>query len=372
MKIQNLRSYCKQLSDQKIAAASQATDLLENHLRTLDKDLGSFEKELRARGELSDEEEDTVMQDMYSSHSTNGMLGGGGSGSEATTPVPPVPTITSGANTGSMFVDDTPALQHTHSVLTNDYNSNAGGTGGTNNITISSSNHSNNNNNTTTDDAMYSPLFATGSNTSNHSNGDTKSGLKIRKTGSGNSSSNNFNDLSTPLASGSTVTGIDRSFSMLGISTNNLNNSSNNGLPTPLATNFFDIDSNNGAYSTKKNGGNNNDTMNTPIGGDPTTMMMMGGGSSGLSTTGGVGSIGTGTEEVDMTPYCICHRPAYGQMIGCDNSECKGEWFHLDCMRLSRLPSKGEAWYCPACRPIMERAALAAREGTRSTKRKTQ
>jgi hypothetical protein len=38
-----------------------------------------------------------------------------------------------------------------------------------------------------------------------------------------------------------------------------------------------------------------------------------------------------------------------------------GEWFHLDCMRMSRPPSKGEQWYCPSCRVIPKFAAVSGR-----------
>lgn len=30
--------------------------------------------------------------------------------------------------------------------------------------------------------------------------------------------------------------------------------------------------------------------------------------------------------EQDMTPYCICQRHSYGEMIGCDNDDCDFEW----------------------------------------------
>ena len=35
-------------------------------------------------------------------------------------------------------------------------------------------------------------------------------------------------------------------------------------------------------------------------------------------------------------------------MIGCDNSKCPIEWFHLSCLHITQLP-KGK-WYCPECR----------------------
>nr|KAG5695768.1 hypothetical protein BaRGS_013856 [Batillaria attramentaria] len=46
--------------------------------------------------------------------------------------------------------------------------------------------------------------------------------------------------------------------------------------------------------------------------------------------------------------YCLCQQVSYGEMIGCDNMECKIEWFHFNCVGLTNKP-KGK-WYCPTCR----------------------
>eukprot|EP01091_Cochliopodium_minus_P017268 TRINITY_DN670_c1_g1_i1.p1 TRINITY_DN670_c1_g1~~TRINITY_DN670_c1_g1_i1.p1 ORF type:complete len:200 (+),score=64.38 TRINITY_DN670_c1_g1_i1:35-634(+) len=46
--------------------------------------------------------------------------------------------------------------------------------------------------------------------------------------------------------------------------------------------------------------------------------------------------------------YCICNKPSFGEMIGCDNKDCKKEWFHFGCVGLSEIPSG--LWYCPNCR----------------------
>ena len=61
---------------------------------------------------------------------------------------------------------------------------------------------------------------------------------------------------------------------------------------------------------------------------------------------------GTG-EGLDMPvdpnepTYCLCHQVSYGEMIGCDNTDCPVEWFHFACVGLSSKP-KG-SWYCPLC-----------------------
>ncbi|CAB1334510.1 unnamed protein product [Coregonus sp. 'balchen'] len=37
--------------------------------------------------------------------------------------------------------------------------------------------------------------------------------------------------------------------------------------------------------------------------------------------------------------YCLCHQVSYGEMIGCDNTDCSIEWFHFACV-LSTLLSR--------------------------------
>lgn len=50
----------------------------------------------------------------------------------------------------------------------------------------------------------------------------------------------------------------------------------------------------------------------------------------------------------DDAKYCICNRPAFGDMIGCDNDDCEKEWFHLQCVGLNEAPDG--KWICPPCR----------------------
>ncbi|ORY90188.1 hypothetical protein BCR35DRAFT_328824 [Leucosporidium creatinivorum] len=54
-----------------------------------------------------------------------------------------------------------------------------------------------------------------------------------------------------------------------------------------------------------------------------------------------------GGEGEDMTPYCFCHRPSFGEMIGCDAPNCAIEWFHLACVGLKTVPN--DSWYCKDC-----------------------
>ena len=38
--------------------------------------------------------------------------------------------------------------------------------------------------------------------------------------------------------------------------------------------------------------------------------------------------------------YCYCQGPEEGSMVGCDNSDCKYEWFHFSCLKLSTVPKR--------------------------------
>lgn len=46
--------------------------------------------------------------------------------------------------------------------------------------------------------------------------------------------------------------------------------------------------------------------------------------------------------------WCYCNRVSFGEMIGCDDPECKYEWFHLECVGLNEVPDDDE-WYCREC-----------------------
>ncbi|OAF66443.1 hypothetical protein A3Q56_05837 [Intoshia linei] len=46
--------------------------------------------------------------------------------------------------------------------------------------------------------------------------------------------------------------------------------------------------------------------------------------------------------------YCFCNKINIGEMVGCDNPECKVEWFHYACVGLTGAPEG--AWYCFNCK----------------------
>lgn len=50
-------------------------------------------------------------------------------------------------------------------------------------------------------------------------------------------------------------------------------------------------------------------------------------------------------EDAEEPRYCYCNQVSYGEMVACDMEKCAREWFHLDCVGLSRAPTKnGEFW----------------------------
>ena len=38
--------------------------------------------------------------------------------------------------------------------------------------------------------------------------------------------------------------------------------------------------------------------------------------------------------DEDDNMYCYCQRKSFGEMIGCDNDDCKFQWFHLSCVNV--------------------------------------
>lgn len=74
--------------------------------------------------------------------------------------------------------------------------------------------------------------------------------------------------------------------------------------------------------------------------------------------------------------YCYCNGPSHGEMVACDMPGCEKEWFHLECVGLTKPPStKCELihrnfncythanhcvakWFCPDCHPKQQRLAI--------------
>ncbi|KAM0756065.1 hypothetical protein T439DRAFT_19763 [Meredithblackwellia eburnea MCA 4105] len=62
----------------------------------------------------------------------------------------------------------------------------------------------------------------------------------------------------------------------------------------------------------------------------------------------GVDGDGDGDDDGEGQTYCVCNQGSFGEMIGCDGSDCEREWFHLSCVGLQAIP-KGR-WFCDDCR----------------------
>ncbi|CCF57894.1 hypothetical protein KAFR_0D02470 [Kazachstania africana CBS 2517] len=48
--------------------------------------------------------------------------------------------------------------------------------------------------------------------------------------------------------------------------------------------------------------------------------------------------------DSNVERYCFCNDVSYGDMIACDNTNCKIEWFHYGCVGLKNEPTG--KWYC--------------------------
>lgn len=71
-------------------------------------------------------------------------------------------------------------------------------------------------------------------------------------------------------------------------------------------------------------------------------------------TISGVGNDGAADadedDEGDDTKYCFCQSISYGDMVACDNDDCKYQWFHWACVGIKEEPV-GD-WLCPECRKL--------------------
>lgn len=53
------------------------------------------------------------------------------------------------------------------------------------------------------------------------------------------------------------------------------------------------------------------------------------------------------SQTIDDRRYCFCNEMSYGEMIACDNANCRREWFHYPCVGIV-TPPKGK-WFCSEC-----------------------
>jgi len=62
----------------------------------------------------------------------------------------------------------------------------------------------------------------------------------------------------------------------------------------------------------------------------------------------GIGGGDAEEDESDDTKYCTCQRVSFGDMVACDNDNCRYQWFHWECVGIKEEPL-GD-WLCPECR----------------------
>lgn len=55
--------------------------------------------------------------------------------------------------------------------------------------------------------------------------------------------------------------------------------------------------------------------------------------------------------------YCTCHQVSFGEMVCCDNTDCKVEWFHFQCVGMVSGPPANVKWYCENCRGSFKHVA---------------
>ncbi|KAH0537249.1 hypothetical protein FGG08_005951 [Glutinoglossum americanum] len=68
---------------------------------------------------------------------------------------------------------------------------------------------------------------------------------------------------------------------------------------------------------------------------------------------------GDDEDDDDSEPrYCYCNQVSYGEMVACDADSCPKEWFHLDCVGLTKAPTKNAKWYCDECKDSLRKGRV--------------
>lgn len=69
----------------------------------------------------------------------------------------------------------------------------------------------------------------------------------------------------------------------------------------------------------------------------------------------------------DKRLYCFCQKLSYGEMIACDNADCRYQWFHLPCVNLK--PPLPENWFCEDCISRMKGTSSTVGTGRKGRKK---
>ena len=76
-------------------------------------------------------------------------------------------------------------------------------------------------------------------------------------------------------------------------------------------------------------------------------------------TSGYGGLVYDQTVDANEPTYCFCRQVAFGEMICCDNQDCRIEWFHFACVGLTPETRPTSKWLCPDCAARERRGILA-------------
>ena len=76
-------------------------------------------------------------------------------------------------------------------------------------------------------------------------------------------------------------------------------------------------------------------------------------------TSGYGGLVYDQTVDANEPTYCFCHQVAFGEMICCDNQDCRIEWFHFACVGLTPETRPTSKWLCPDCAARERKGTLA-------------
>lgn len=52
-------------------------------------------------------------------------------------------------------------------------------------------------------------------------------------------------------------------------------------------------------------------------------------------------------KDARIRKWCVCLRGSFGNMIYCENPNCRIKWFHMSCLNMTTVPS-GD-WFCAYC-----------------------
>jgi len=57
-----------------------------------------------------------------------------------------------------------------------------------------------------------------------------------------------------------------------------------------------------------------------------------------------------GTTDFGVKLWCYCRQDEnFDYLIGCDNSWCQIQWFHLSCVKMTMDDVPDGDWFCPDC-----------------------